>query len=95
MKALGKILKNSDSLETVNSLLKTNNSVVIDNLKRLIKESPNLDPNLLNEFLSKPDLVTKLFSSCNMDPALMNRILAKESKTDLNLFENVIMKTPT
>ena len=45
-----------------------------------------MDPKLLEEFLSKPDLVTKLLGNCDMDPQLLKTVLGKESRVDLDMF---------
>jgi len=66
----------------------------LENLKRLIRESPNLDPKLLEQFLSKPDLVEKLLGCCDLDPQLLKTLLGKDSRTDLDMLAEVVAATP-
>ena len=52
-----------------------------------------MDPKLLEEFLTKPDLVTKLLGNCDMDPQLLKTVLGKESRVDLDMFQGVVAAT--
>lgn len=68
LKALSKILKNQEAMSTIDKLMREGHATTIDNLKRLIRDSPNMDPKLLDQFLSKPELVEKLLGCGNLDP---------------------------
>lgn len=54
LKALSKVLKSNEGMITIDRIMKQGDETTIENLKRLIKDSPNMDPKLLDQFLSKP-----------------------------------------
>jgi hypothetical protein len=52
-----------------------------------------MDSKLVEELFNKPDLVAKLLSCSSLDPALLNNLLSNDVKTDLDMFEGVIMSS--
>lgn len=88
------MLKNPEAIATVNQLLERGGVNAAENLKRLIRDSPGMDPKLLDEFMSKPDLVEKLLGNFDVDPQLLKTLLSKDSRVDLEMLEAVIMSAP-
>jgi hypothetical protein len=52
-----------------------------------------LSPELLKQFLSKPELIEKLMTQ-HLDPAFLSNILAEDAKTDLKLLEEALGQMP-
>ena len=86
MEELGeRIFKHKNNVDNARKILDNCGDNTIDNFKRLINQSGNLDEKLLDDFMSRPELVQKLFE-VGLDPQFINKILQKGSNVDLDLF---------
>ena len=85
-----RIFKHKNNMENTRKILNNSSDNTVDNFKRLINQSANLDQKLLDDFMNKPELVQKLFE-VGLDPQFITKLLQNGSNIDMNLFEQVIM----
>lgn len=76
-------------MEELAKALGSGNKELEENLMNLFKNGEKLDPQLLKEFLTRPQLMQKL-ASHPVDPAFLSSLLKKDAQTDLSLLERTL-----